>query len=212
METTDYQHHQSADRNLPFWPISSASYRSTTPEMLASTPPVIRPSGLLSVATNGVDSPPLSASSNFLLPSKRQRLFRHSYSASNNFNPWEERRPNWQKRISSLYLAFKHQFKTSFSVYFIYLWKECVSGSWTGVHKRVFVTSDWLFACLLPSEIKTPFSHRLRAGLLRMTLKKIVICALQGCLTRSPAPHAPRSIAFHSDSLPSFLCLLSLAL
>ncbi|VDL56910.1 unnamed protein product [Hymenolepis diminuta] len=97
METLDYQphHHQSSSErsSLPFWPISSATanYRSaTTPDMSITA---IRPGGgLLSSTTNGVESSLLYTSNNTssgdsILPSKRQRLFRHSYSANSHLNP-----------------------------------------------------------------------------------------------------------------------------
>ncbi|EUB55554.1 Ski oncogene [Echinococcus granulosus] len=82
MAVTEYQLNE---RNRQFWPPSNIGYRSATPEMLPTTFPSVRTSSL-ATAANGAESPPLS-SGDFLLPSKRQRLFRHSYSASSNLNP-----------------------------------------------------------------------------------------------------------------------------
>ncbi|VDD79936.1 unnamed protein product [Mesocestoides corti] len=70
---------QSNDRTRLLWPTPSASYRSATPEML----PTAR-TAASTATTNGSDSPPTS--NDFMPPSKRQRLFRHSYLASSNFN------------------------------------------------------------------------------------------------------------------------------
>ncbi|CDS38331.1 ski oncolocus tag [Echinococcus multilocularis] len=81
MAVTEYQLNE---RNRQFWPPSNIGYRSATPEMLPTTSPSVRTSSL-ATAANGAESPPLS-SGDFLLPSKRQRLFRHSYSASSNLN------------------------------------------------------------------------------------------------------------------------------
>ncbi|VDN96061.1 unnamed protein product [Rodentolepis nana] len=96
METSDYQpqHHQSSNERSgqPYWPISSvaANYRSAASPDMSTT--ATRPGGgLLSSTANGIESPfpytaTSSSSGDFLLPSKRQRLFRHSYSANSHFN------------------------------------------------------------------------------------------------------------------------------
>ncbi|VDK20414.1 unnamed protein product [Taenia asiatica] len=79
---TEYQLNE---RNRQFWPPTNMGFRAATPEMLSAASPSVRTNNLATVA-NGADSPPLT-SGDFLLPSKRQRLFRHSYSASSNLNP-----------------------------------------------------------------------------------------------------------------------------
>lgn len=82
MAVTEYQLNE---RNRQFWPPANIGYRATTPEIVPATSPSVRTNSLVNVA-NGAESPPLT-SGDFLLPSKRQRLFRHSYSASSNLNP-----------------------------------------------------------------------------------------------------------------------------
>ncbi|VDM31790.1 unnamed protein product [Hydatigera taeniaeformis] len=82
MVTTGYQLNE---QNRQFWPSSNIGYRAATPEMLCPTSPSMRTNSL-TTAANGVETPPLT-SGDFLLPSKRQRLFRHSYSANSNLNP-----------------------------------------------------------------------------------------------------------------------------